>query len=150
MSQFELRHYRLIAMIAIPSFLIVRLRRHPSRLPFGSLRSAWTGPGRLRRRLLRYEGMAGSALGCNVFQTIRKQSNDRTRAHEKENPPNFYAVPSSDQSAMLVRGGSRRITTVRFRPADIRVIHRRNCFSFCHSLCLAPPGSFFEEKPGGT
>jgi hypothetical protein len=35
----------IIVLIAIPSSSIVRLRRHPSRLPFGSLRSAWTGPG---------------------------------------------------------------------------------------------------------
>jgi hypothetical protein len=32
------------------------------------------------------------------------------------------------QLASLVRGSSRRITIVRFRPADIRVINRRNCF----------------------
>lgn len=32
-------------MSAIPSSSFVSHRRHPSRLPFGSLRSALTGPG---------------------------------------------------------------------------------------------------------
>ena|SRR5215470_5646551 len=36
------------------------------------------------------------------------------------------------QPAPLVRGSSRRITIVRFRPADIRVINRRICLSPCH------------------
>jgi hypothetical protein len=32
---------------------------HPSRLPYGSLRSAWTGPGRDPRGFYSYEKMAG-------------------------------------------------------------------------------------------
>ena len=37
--------------------------------------------------------------------------------------------------ALLVRGSSRRITIMRFRPANIRVINRRRSFSTSHSLC---------------
>jgi|GEM_PF-7003729 len=57
------------------------------------------------------------------------------------------------QSASLVRGSSRRITIVRFRPADIRVINRRICLSSCHPLWgpRAWPG-FLRKKiqPGST
>jgi hypothetical protein len=40
------------------------------------------------------------------------------------------------QSALLVRGSSRRIMTLRFRPAYIRVINRRLSVHRCHLLCL--------------
>jgi hypothetical protein len=39
------------------------------------------------------------------------------------------------QPAFLVRGSSRRIMTMRFRPADIRVINRRIGLLSCHLLC---------------
>ena len=39
---------------------------HPSRLPYGSLRSAWTGPGRDPRGNYGYEKMAGSVLAVLV------------------------------------------------------------------------------------
>ena len=55
-------------------------------------------------------------------------------AHEKENPHTFYAAGSRAESALLVRGSSRRIMTLRFRPAYIRVIQRRD--SLCHLLFL--------------
>jgi len=35
---------------------------HPSRLPYGSLRSAWTGPGRDPKGFYSYEKMAGYVL----------------------------------------------------------------------------------------
>ena len=38
----------------------------------------------------------------------------------------FYAAGLRAGSARLVRGSSRRMTTMRFRPAYIRVINRRN------------------------
>ena len=47
-------------------------------------------------------------------------------AHGKENPRTPYAVGLRTQPAFLVRGSSRRITIMRFRPANIRVINRRN------------------------
>ena len=47
-------------------------------------------------------------------------------AHGKENPRTFYAVGLRTEPAALVRGSSRRITIMRFRPANIRVINRRN------------------------
>ena len=47
-------------------------------------------------------------------------------AHGKENPRDLYAVGLWTKPALLVRGSSRRITIMRFRPANIRVINRRN------------------------
>ena len=51
----------------------------------------------------------------------------------------FYAVRPLTQPASLVRGSSRRITIVRFRPADIRVINRRICLSPCPRVCVRTP-----------
>ena len=45
--------------------------------------------------------------------------------HGKENPRHLYAVGLRTEPALLVRGSSRRITIMRFRPANIRVINRR-------------------------
>ena len=45
--------------------------------------------------------------------------------HGKENPRANYAVGFRTIPALLVRGSSRRITIMRFRPANIRVINRR-------------------------
>jgi hypothetical protein len=42
--------------------------------------------------------------------------------HGKENPRKFYAVGLRAEPALIVRGSSRRITIMRFRPANIRVI----------------------------
>jgi hypothetical protein len=39
-----------------------------------------------------------------------------------------YAVGLRTEPAPLVRGSSRRITIMRFRPANIRVINRRDSF----------------------
>ena len=47
-------------------------------------------------------------------------------ARGKENPRGYYAVGFLIEPARLVRGSSRRITIMRFRPANIRVINRRN------------------------
>ena len=47
-------------------------------------------------------------------------------AHGKENPRAAYAVGLRVEPALLVRGSSRRITIMRFRPANIRVINRRD------------------------
>ena len=56
-------------------------------------------------------------------------------AHGKENPRELYAVGLRTEPAPLVRGSSRRITIMRFRPANIRVINRRRSSSIGHSLC---------------
>ena len=57
-------------------------------------------------------------------------SNDGGRgAHGKENPRAAYAVGLRAEPALLVRGSSRRITIMRFRPANIRVINRRDSAS---------------------
>jgi hypothetical protein len=47
-------------------------------------------------------------------------------ARGKENPRVTYAVGVRTEPATLVRGSSRRITIMRLRPANIRVINRRN------------------------
>ena len=56
--------------------------------------------------------------------------------HGKENPRKYYAVGFRIEPAMLVRGSSRRITIMRFRPANIRVINRRNSRLDRHSRRL--------------
>jgi hypothetical protein len=45
--------------------------------------------------------------------------------HGKENPRKLYVEGLRTESTSLVRGSSRRITIMRFRPANIRVINRR-------------------------
>jgi len=45
---------------------------------------------------------------------------------DKVIPYQLYAVGLRTEPAPLVRGSSRRITIMRFRPANIRVINRRN------------------------
>ncbi len=57
-------------------------------------------------------------------------------AHGKENPRKLYAVGLRTEPAPLVRGSSRRITIMRFRPANIRVINRRNSRLDRDSRCL--------------
>jgi hypothetical protein len=57
-------------------------------------------------------------------------------AHEKENPRTSYAIDLRIECAPLVRGSSRRITIMRFRPANIRVINRRNSYLDRDSRCF--------------
>jgi hypothetical protein len=56
--------------------------------------------------------------------------------HGKENPRTFYAVGLQTEPALLVRGSSRRITIMRFRPANIRVINRRENYLDRDLRCL--------------
>ena len=56
--------------------------------------------------------------------------------HGKENPRTPYAVGLRTEPAFLVRGGSRRITIMRFRPANIRVINRRENYLDHDLRCL--------------
>ena len=65
-------------------------------------------------------------------------------AHGKENPRKLYAVGLRTEPASLVRGSSRRITIMRFRPANIRVINRRNSRLDRDLRCLL--GEEEEEK----
>ena len=57
-------------------------------------------------------------------------------AHGKENPRELYAVGLRTEPAPLVRGSSRRITIMRFRPANIRVINRRENYLGHDLRCL--------------
>ncbi|MGQ0735088.1 MAG: hypothetical protein ACT4QD_15730 [Acidobacteriota bacterium] len=77
------------------------------------------------------------ALHCDARKTsasmaasLRANSKAATMAaegaHGKENPRAAYAVGFRAEPALLVRGSSRRITIMRFRPANIRVINRRD------------------------
>ena len=65
-------------------------------------------------------------------------------AHGKENPRKLYAVGLRTEPAPLVRGSSRRITIMRFRPANIRVINRRN--SRLTATCAASQGRITGEE----
>ena len=56
--------------------------------------------------------------------------------HGKENPRRFYAVGLRTEPAPIVRGSSRRITIMRFRPANIRVINRRKNYLGHNLRCL--------------
>ena len=56
--------------------------------------------------------------------------------HGKENPRKFYAVGLRTEPALIVRGSSRRITIMRFRPANIRVINRRENYLDHDPRCL--------------
>ncbi len=48
----------------------------------------------------------------------------------------FYAVGLRTEPALIVRGSSRRITIMRFRPANIRVINRRENYLDHDLRCL--------------
>ena len=56
--------------------------------------------------------------------------------HGKENPRKFYAVGLRTAPALIVRGSSRRITIMRLRPANIRVINRRENYLGHNLRCL--------------
>ena len=66
--------------------------------------------------------------------------------HGKENPRNLYAVGLRTEPAQLVRGSSRRITIMRFRPANIRVINRRNSRLDRDLRCLLRKGGKKNEN----
>ena len=53
-------------------------------------------------------------------------------AHGKENPRKLYAVGLPTEPAPLVRGSSRRITIMRFRPANSSL---RDCKSLNGPTC---------------
>jgi Transposase IS116/IS110/IS902 family len=58
---------------------------------------------------------------------LDSRADDSAGPNEKENPPTFYVMPNDlhIQPTHLVRGSSRRIMSMRFQPANIRVINRR-------------------------
>jgi hypothetical protein len=56
--------------------------------------------------------------------------------HGKENPRWFYTVGLRTEPASIVRGSSRRITIMRFRPANIRVINCRENYLDHDLRCL--------------
>ena len=62
-----------------------------------------------------------------------------------ENPRLIYAAGLRARPALLVRGSSRRITIMRFRPANIRVINRRDS-RLGHLRCCVLSNIKSEEK----
>ena len=62
-----------------------------------------------------------------------------------ENPRLIYAADLRARPALLVRGSSRRITIMRFRPANIRVINRLGS-QLGHLRCCVLVTSKSEEK----
>ena len=66
--------------------------------------------------------------------------------HGKENLRKLYAVGLRTEPALLVRGSSRRITIMRFRPTNIRVINRRNSRLDRHLRYLLRKGRKKTEK----
>jgi hypothetical protein len=66
-----------------------------------------------------------------------------------ENPRLTYAAGLRARPALLVRGSSRRIMIVRFRPANIRVINRRDS-RLGHLRCCVLSNSECEEKKERT
>ena len=68
--------------------------------------------------------------------------------HGKENPRKHYALGLRTEPAPLVRGSSRRITIMRFRPANIRVINRRNSRLDRYLRCFLRKGRKKKENEG--
>ena len=127
-------------MPAIPSLTILLHRRHPSRLPYGSRQlavahclSALTGPG----------GDAGALPEMREWQDLFWQAKQSRRQFETHTERRILLRSMRSQPASLVRGSSRRIMTVRFRPAYIRVINRRFSALNCHLFC-------FQNKKAGS
>ena len=120
-------------MPAIPSICILLHRRHPSRLPCGSLRSALTEPG----------GDARTLTEMREWQDLPCQPEAEQAAVETPTERRILLTSMRSQPARLVRGSSRRIMTVRFRPAYVRVINRRFSTFNCHLLC-------FQNKKAGS
>ena len=65
-----------------------------------------------------------------------EQVRQRPRSTRNGEPSSsFYAAGLAARSAPLVRDSSRRITTMRLRPANIRVINRRESHLDCCLTC---------------
>ena len=56
----------------------------------------------------------------------RRAEQALAKGHTEENPRALLLATGQSRLATLVRGSSRRITTMRLRPANIRVINRRD------------------------
>jgi hypothetical protein len=65
-----------------------------------------------------------------------------------ENPRLIYAAGHRARPALLVRGSSRRITIMRFRPANIRVINRRHSRLGHHRYGALPSVEGEDKKDG--
>jgi len=120
-------------MPAIPSTTILCRRRHPSRLPYGSRQLAFA---RCRSALTGPSGDAGRPTKKREWQAVSWQAKAELAAVEAHTARRILLRFMRSQPALLVRGSSRRIMTVRFRPANIRVINRRLRSLNYHLLCF--------------
>src|SRR5918911_2417418 len=107
----------------------------------------------MRKPLTNEEGMAGAALaGSAEFaapdRSAMMQVAGRGRT-ERRILLRFVRYGVTTQPASSVRGSSRRIMTMRFRPADIRVINRRICLLPCY-LLDRPPAWLTKTQPAAT
>jgi hypothetical protein len=118
---------------AIPSICIVLHRRRPSRLPFGSRQLAIT---RCRSALTGPAVDAGAPTEMREWQDLFWQLEAELATVETHTARRILLRSMRSQPALLVRGSSRRIMTVRFRPAYIRVINRRHSNLNRHLLCF--------------
>jgi hypothetical protein len=75
----------------------------------------WNPPRVVGRRLRPNRRDTGNVVTVVVERHTERRILDRP-----------YAAGLRARPALLVRGSSRRITIMRFRPANIRVINRRN------------------------
>src|SRR5580704_11964850 len=82
-----------------------------------------------------------------MHQMIRSIGGGRG-AHGKENPRSTYAAGLRARPALLVRGSSRRITIMRCRPANIRVINRRDSRSATTDAAYADMWKHELRRPG--
>jgi hypothetical protein len=89
-------------------------------------RSALTEPG----------DDAGSPTEMREWQDLFWQAEAELAAVETHTERRIFPRSMRSQPASLVRGSSRRIMIVRFRPAYIRVIHRRDSALNCHLFCF--------------
>jgi hypothetical protein len=120
-SRRAIRHSVLVAALLREEF---RLGDRRTGRSTGQTRTSCASPGRIRATCRRWWNMARSIGGGRT-------------AHGKENPRSRYAAGLWARPTPLVRGSSRRITIMRFRPANIRVINRRDS-RVGHLRCCAP------------
>jgi transposase len=110
------------------------LRRRPQGAPATIIAQAWTAQQRLYRRYHRLA--ARGKPSPHIITAVAREltgfvwgGTDPVSGSAdigKENPRPLYAIRDDRrQLALLDRGSSQRIMVMRFRPANIRVIHRR-------------------------
>src|SRR6185503_1583 len=81
---------------------------------------------------------------------MRRSIGDGRGAPEMENPRGHYAASLRARPAPVVRGSSRRIMIMRYRPANIRVINRRDRHLDRLRCCVSTEKEHMEESANLT